>query len=78
MSFKLWSVTIAWLVVFGLLSAVGFGVVAAGAPLALLIGAALATPALVLRDSADAKPTSYEESRQVPRVGDVIPGHAAA
>ena len=55
MSFKLWSVTIAWLVVFGLFSAVGFGVVAAGAPLALLIGAALATPALVLRDSADAR-----------------------
>ena len=78
MSFKHWSVTIAWLVVFGLFSLVGFGMVADGAPLALLIGAALATPALVLRDSADAKPTSYEGSRKVPGVSGAIPAHAAA
>ena len=53
MAFKPWSAVFAWLVVFGLFGLAGFGAVH-GARLLVLIGAALAAPALVLRASADA------------------------
>lgn len=76
MSFKPWSAAIAWFVVFGLFGVAGFGVVA-GSLLLLLIGAALAAPALVLRDSVEATPPSHKEPWQVPRVGTAIPAQAA-
>lgn len=77
MAFKPWSVAIAWLVTFGLFGLAGFGVVA-GIPLVLLIGAALATPALLVRDSAEATSGESAEPGQVPRVNGAIPAHAAA
>ena len=52
MSFKPWSVAVAFMVMFGL---VGLASIAAGtgAVLVVLIVTALAVPALVLRESAD-------------------------
>jgi len=59
MSFTSRSVAIVFLITFGLFSLAGFGVVV-GAPLLLLVAAALAAPAFVLRDSADVMPTSHD------------------
>ncbi|HZR26286.1 MAG TPA: hypothetical protein VFA59_22005 [Vicinamibacterales bacterium] len=52
MSFTRWSVAIAWLVMFGLVGVATFAGVGRVA-LLLLVAAALAVPALILRDSAD-------------------------
>ena len=80
MSFKPWSVAVAFLVMFSLvgLSALGAGT---GAALAVLIMTALAAPALLLRESAGVTPMtpdSYEKRRQAPRASGAIRPDAAA
>jgi len=79
MSFTPRSVAIVFLITFGLFALAGFGVVV-GAPLLLLVAAAFAAPALVLRDSADVMPTSPGGARRFDDVSAAIrePAHAAA
>ncbi len=50
MSYKPWSVALACLVIFALTGLAGFGVIV-GVPVLLLVAAALAAPALLLRHS---------------------------
>lgn len=63
---------------FGLFAVAGFGVVI-GAPLLLLVAAALAAPSLILTDSTDVMPTSQEGPSLLPEVSGAIrePAHAA-
>ncbi|HZP49464.1 MAG TPA: hypothetical protein VFB07_13050 [Vicinamibacterales bacterium] len=76
MSFKPWSLAILWLVAFALFALAGFAVVG-GAPLALMVGVALVTPVLVLRDSTRV-PSSSHDPWQVRRAGGAMLAPATA